>query len=419
MMEHFKHICAYLTTIGLLPVFFFAPFPYGEVQRLGLYVAGIGFVIDYIVNHRWQQWSWSRDKWAFLCFVFFYCCLWIHPLLGDQLGWLYRSKTESYLPFLIFGVVGLAGCNHTMKIEYVAATMLLGCVTMVAVLGKAMWGVPMTDGSRWLAQLNEQRIDLINSHMVVNVYCNMTLVMCAWMVFRSSWPKWTKWIFGIGAVGIIGGLTLSEGRAGQITTILILLGIILYWLIQKRYHKWILPLVAALGILAGIMWHINPHFHDYSLRDNPRLYVWSVAQSMIQEKPVLGWGIDEAREEFIRRGQNDEDFRTYYMHEYEMMARERFGEVDYTRMDPHSAFLETWMEWGVIGLIIFVLCLVLPIVYVPNRNNRVFLAMIIVVFAIQAFVGCMGRGLSPIWVPLMMFIWTYNRETEKTHENSL
>ena len=56
MIEKLKHSCAYLFTTGVLIVLFALPFPYGGLQRFGLYLAGFGFVVDYIVNQRWKGW---------------------------------------------------------------------------------------------------------------------------------------------------------------------------------------------------------------------------------------------------------------------------------------------------------------------------------------------------------------------------
>ena len=407
-MDKLKNICAYLPTIGLLLVFIALPYRYGAFQRTALYIAGIGFLIDYAVNCRWRQWTWGKDKWAYVVFILFYLCLPLRQCMAGPGDWLFHTKIESYLPFLIFGITGLMGGNRTMKLEYVAIALLLGCLSMAVVLSKGMWGVPLTPFEQWHNQLNMQRIMLINSHMIVNVYCNITLVFGLWLLTRSSVARWLKITVAVMMLGVVVGIMLSEGRIGQITMMLVFLCFVVYRLIQTHWRQWILPSLVGLALVAGVMWHLNPHYHDYSLHDNPRIYVWQVATSVIMDKPILGWGASAARSEFIQRGQNDENFCTHYMAEYEAGSQYLYGTVNYQIMHPHSAFLEACMESGIIGLVLLILCMLFPFLCLPTPDQRWFMGMCVLVYATPALVECFGIGLTPMWVPLLTFVWTYN-----------
>ena len=407
-MDKLKQLCAYLPTIGLLVAFYALPYPYGALQRTGLYIAGIGFAVDYMVNRRWQQWTWSRDKWVYVVFALFYLCMPLRQIFDPQCTWLFHTKMETYFAFLVIGVLGFAGGNRTMRPEYMAVAMLLSCVTMGVILCRAMWGVPMSDFALWQKQMGTQRVALINSHMAVNVYCNMTLVFGMWTLVRSQCAKWLKGLIGVGMAGVVIGLMISEGRAGQITLVLLAVYAIGAWLIRTQRVRWLVPGLVGIGLLAGTLWYVNPRYRNYSLTDNAREYIWPVAVEMIKEKPMFGWGVSGARQEFVHRCRNNEGVRIHYLIEYEVSSMERFGKVDYAIIHPHNAFLETWMETGVFGLLLFVLCLLLPIWLLPIGSNRRYVAACVIVFCVQGMFESMGSALPPIWIPLLTYVWAYS-----------
>jgi len=217
--------------------------------------------------------------------------------------------------------------------------------------------------------------------------------------------------------GVVMGLLLTEGRAGQITFVLLAALAIGAWLIRTKRLRWIVPGLVGVGLLAGGLWMANPHFHDYSLTDNARTYIWPVATQMIEEKPLFGWGVSGARQEFVRRGMNDEDFRIHYLLEFETSSMESFGKVNYGIIHPHNAFLETWMELGIVGLVLLVLCLLLPALWLPIGHDRWFVVACVLVFFVQGMFESMGSQLAPLWIPLLTYLWAFNYSSEQNYSN--
>lgn len=410
-MGKLKEICAYIPTVGILVALMTLALPYGSVQRIGLIVAGTGYLVDYIVNRRWQGWRWTREKWVYVVLIAFYLCIPLRELFTPVYNWLFLSKLESYLPFLVVGVMGLMGFNYTLKLEYVAGAMSLACLGLGAVLVHAMVGAQAADFLAWQAQLNEMRILYLNSHMVVNVYCNMTLIFIAWVLLESSCRSWYKWVLACVGIGIITGLVLTEGRTGQLTMMALVPVFVAARFYKRSLRKWMVPalMVALTGV--GLLWYYNPRYHTQNPEDNPRIYIWHVGTEMVKERPIAGWGVSAARDEFIRRGQEDSDFMNHYLYEFINASNERFGEVRLWIMHPHNVFLETTMELGAIGLLVFLLCLILPICLLQIGHYRWYLAACLFVFAMQAMFESMGSCLLPIWVPLLTYIWRYNAAT--------
>lgn len=410
-IEKIKQLCAYIPTVGLLMLLCALPFPYSAFQRFSLYVAGVGYILDYVLNGRWKEWHWSKEKWAFLVFIVFYLCIPIRQLCDPVCNWLFYQKIESYMPFLVIGILGFLGFNHTLKLEYVTAAMTLTCIYMAGVLAYHMAGVSVTDFHSWRYELNQTRIHHLNSHMAVNVYCNMTLVFAAWTLLESSCSRWLKGILGVLSVGIISGILISEGRTGQLTLIALLVVFVIVWFNKQAWLKWLVLAMTMLALCLGVYWYYNPRFHDSSAHDNPRLYIWKIGQKMIEEKPIVGWGVSSAREEFIRRGIEDEDFRERYLNEYEGYSMMLAGKVEYRIIHPHNVFVETAMEFGIIGAVLLLLCMVLPIGLLPIGSKRWYLAACFFVFAMQAMFESLGSCLLPMWMPLMAFIWRFNSRT--------
>lgn len=410
MMNRLKQLSAYIPSIGILLILCSLPFPYGGFQRYSLYIAGIGYLIDFGLNRRWREWRWSREKWVFLLFMAFYLCIPLWQWFDSSCTWLFHKKMETYLPFFILGLFGFLGFNRTLRLEYVSTVMVLTCLYMAGLLAYSMPDVPISDFPVWREALNETRIQTINSHMVVNVYCNMTLVFVAWSLLESSWPRWWKIVLSVLSVGIIAGILVSEGRTGQLTVMPLLVVFIITWLYKRSLFRWIPVVMTVLLVGGGLFLHYSPRYHEPSAQDNPRLYVWRVGRTMIAEKPITGWGVSSAREEFIRRGYEDEDFKMHYLLEFEGASIQWHGVINPQIIHPHSVFMETTMEFGIIGLIIFLLCLVLPPVLFPIGAQRWYLAACILVFGMQAMLECLGFCLLPIWLPLLCFIWRYNSQ---------
>jgi len=128
-------------------------------------------------------------------------------------------------------------------------------------------------------------------------------------------------------------------RAGfeiEITAIALAPAIITYSLPIERGGKW-MPDHKS-----------NPvRFIGYS--NIVRLLIWDFTISKIEEKPILGWGLDAARR---IPGGNDtvED-----------------GKIANMYLHPHNAFLQIWLELGITGAVLFLFLLVF-ISYAQKQN---------------------------------------------------
>ena len=406
IMNKLKNYITYIPAVGILMVVASLPYHYGWLQRIGLYLSGIGYICDWLLNTRWREWKWTPDKWVYVAMVAFYACIPIRQLFDSNQTWLYLYKVREYVPFLILGIMGFCQMPTRLKTEHVAWTMLASCFYMGLVLVIGVWGHQADSFTDWLKDINKTRTLLINSHMSVNYYCNIALVFGTWVLLHSRCRRWAKIITGIVMSGVVLGLLLSEGRTGQLTmlVLLLMLGGIVMW---QRYRRWLVPALSVLLLFCGSVWYFNPRYHEYSATDNPRLYIWRIGVETAKQKPLFGWGVSSARRQFVENGKADRDFCVHYMYEYERICLDRFGEVQYEIMHPHNAFLETMMELGIIGLALLLLCVGLPLCLLPIGKDKYYLAACMFVFVMQATFESFGRDLNVMWLPLMTLLWHY------------
>lgn len=397
---------AYIPAVGMLMVLASLPYHYGWVQRIGLYLAGLGYLLDAVVNTRWREWKWTADKWVYLAMIAFYVCIPVRQLFDSNEIWLYLYKLREYVPFVLLGGMGFCQMPTKLKTEHVAWTMLASCCYMGVVMLFVMWGHHAASWTDWLADLNRARTEHLNTHMSVNYYCNIALVFGVWTLLHAHCRRWVKVLTGIVMGLVVLALLLSEGRTGQLTMLVLVvaLGGVYMW---QHYRRWLLPVLGVLFLFGGAVWYFNPRYHEPSATHNPRIYIWRVGVETALEKPVFGWGVSSGRLQFVANGKADEDFCKHYMHEYEHICRDRFGEVYYDLMHPHNAFLETTIEFGLVGLLLLLLCVVLPVILIPIGNDRYYLAACIFVFVMQASFESFGRDLNPMWLPLMTVLWHY------------
>lgn len=400
-----KTIVSYIPMVGLMIVVFSLSFYYGSLQRFGLYTYVAGFFLDYALNRRWTGWRWTREKWPYLVFLLFYLCIPLRQLFDPSHIGLYDSKIDGYFPFFCIGVMGLMGIKSPLKVKYLSWVMMASCLVVSAELLWAMRTSDVSGLADWLNRAYWIRKQYIHSHMGLNLYSNIALIFGAWYILRTQSKNWSKILMGVLMLIPAALIVLSEGRIGQLTLVLMLLIMpLVYALLNRKW--WVLGMVLVALFAGTAIYEMNPRFHELSMNENPRKYIWPVAVEIIKEKPLLGWGVCSAREELITRGNKNEDYYNHYTREYQLTAPlHENGEINYQSMHPHNAFLETAMEFGLVGLVLLLLCILLPIGCSPIGRDTYFLAATTLVFVLQAMLESFGPFLLTLWIPMLTLIW--------------
>ena len=173
-----KNGVSYLPMIGLLLLVAALPFQYGWVQRTALYILGISYPIDYILNRRWQGWHWTRDKWVYVVMILLFLLTPIWQLFDPTPSTdYYQFQLHQRSAFVWVSIAGLLGFSPRLRTRDVGVVMLL---TGIYMLVTTLYGYLHCDLPIWtLRNFNYYRAHHINSHMVMNLYMNTALIFGA------------------------------------------------------------------------------------------------------------------------------------------------------------------------------------------------------------------------------------------------
>ena len=398
-----KNGVSYLPMIGLLLLVAALPFQYGWVQRTALYILGISYPIDYILNHRWQGWHWTRDKWVYVAFILFFCLIPLWQLFDPVRTYLLQFTIERYLPFLVIGICGIAGLTDRFRVDYAAWTMLAVSTAIVVYLCYTV-GFHQPDFTQWVFLFNFNRAERINTHMVVNLYFNLSLILGMFVVIYSKRPIIVRILTAIFMCPALFALLITEGRTGLLTLLLCTFVLLLYYMLFQR-RWWMLSIVAVFVVLASAIVVHNERLEQIRTTTNPRIYIWDVTVQVIMDRPVLGYGVCSAREEFVRRGLADEAFDAHYANEVRVCPKYTSqGYTHFEIMHPHNAVLETWMQFGVAGVFLLAVCLLLPLLMRLGKYQP-YLDLCVLAFAMQACFESLGNNLQPMYLCLMVVLF--------------
>ena len=385
-----------------------------ECQRIALFVWGAATVADIAVNRRYQNMKWKREKWVFGVMAVFYLCIWIWHIFEDCSSAQFFHSTDTRLPFLIFGILGLfTTLNPKIDITHIAATMLAMSVATLAYIIYDNYAFISTG----IGSINEFRENisilrhnsLRTTHIGSNVYMNCTMAMC-FIAAQLSSKKWGKALLYIGILVIYATITLSEGRAGLITANLLVIAFIGF-VIYRYCRKAIIPIVIVCVGLAGVGISKHNRLQLDMIKSEPRILIWEQAWELIKERPVLGYGVCDGRERFVTESLNNEELVKNFWDNW----MEKHPDYKAHRFHCHNVFVESALEFGIVGLLLTIALFALPIVLTKGRK-RSYIALIMLIFFIQSIFEAFTYHFQPMLFCLMVFIFVLS-ETEKLERN--
>ena len=351
-----------------------------EYQQPALILFFASTVLDIIVNKRYTT-KWENSRWVFVLMIILYSCSWVWHIFEDCNSNLFFHSTDIKLPFLAFGIIGLFGkINPKIKWSYVAVTMLVSSiVVLIAMIVNNIEYIQenITSINEFRENIARFRGNTIHTtHIEFNIFLNCTIVACFVNIIDNQ-RKWCKVLFGIGAIVIYISLFCSEGRTGFLTSN-ILFALFFLLGLYKYKPKLIIPLVAVFVVLITALAMQHNRFKPELLNKEPRLSVWAEAIDLIKEKPIMGYGTCNGRYQFVERCLNNDVLKTNFWPGW-------FAKVpDYKvhRFHCHNIFIESTLEFGIIGLLIVVGLFVLPIILTKGKIRRD-LFLFVTIFVIQ------------------------------------
>lgn len=350
-----------LNCVGMVWILLTMMFHFVELPRWFMY-GGLGlffatWLTEFVWEKRWQGFTFRLQNGYFLLFyAFFLLAVLYRP--WDTATHFERLLGYRY-PLLGFGLVGLFGLNRCYRLRWLFTAMLVIAVSIGAwILIHVPYHAEMPFAI-WQDSFALYRVAHFNAHMGFNFYLNVALVGTWYILFRDrqGLPWWALVLYTLGALFCLGLLLVSEGRTGfmmgmMFTTLLLTIELF-------RWRKWLAIVLLAAGI-SGAGWMVTHHnrVSEQSIQKELRFCYWRSAWDLIRERPILGYGISRAQEEF------SEVSMQYVEEEWRRASWEPYRQ----RLDTHNQYIQCLLETGILGLLLLLAMYIGPVV-LDNRHR--------------------------------------------------
>ena len=404
-MNNFKATINYINLSGAIYLTLSSIFYY-PYQKIGFLVFGISYLIEIFTDKKWKNITWNKSTIYYTVLAAFFLLAFVYyPFEStDKYFWHLISRR---LALLAFAVVGFLGINNKYKVSYFLNSFIISAVgTTLYLLVFRIGLTEFISNPDRQAIFNLSRIGYVNSHMDFNLYMNFAIVS-SWFLLRNKTRanKWWQTSFYVFAIILsFTVLYFSDGRVGFITGLLNMTIITIFELL--KFKKWIgYGLIIALPVFITYALKHHDRMSVSSIKNEPRLFLWKSGTDVIISKPVFGWGISNAQEQYdIKRSINATE---------EYNARWNHIKI----LHSHNQFLQTTMEFGIIGLILLLFLYVYPIITL--KGNRLFTALLLIPIIIQSFFDVVITGLNyaGIFGLILLIIFSMKRDVEIKHIN--
>lgn len=388
--------CVFLTASSLY---------YTTLQQIWFYTFFISYVLEIFIDKKWKDFQIDKSKIYFLSLLLFFLLIFIyHPF--ENSNKYFNRLVELRLVLLGFAVVGFFGVNKLYRISYLANAFIISAVIAMLYIICGIGVKEFIANPQRANLVTIFRIEHINSHIVFNSYLNIALVCCWYLIFmpKTKFKALRNLFYLFSTISIIYFLVISEGRIGIIICAISMFSISIYqlWKLNKL-------LVAGFILIAPFMvWAVVSNHKRMSkdeIVNDPRAFIWKAASEVVKKQPILGYGASRAQEEF------DASLSKYETEKFRKIWKE-------TRiMHCHNQFLQTYMEFGVIGIILLLGLISGPIV-LTEAKRKFFAFMLLFVFVSQFMTDIVitYQGFPVIFGILTLITIAIKKETSQSEE---
>ena len=402
----------------LMPSFLF---PLPDIQRWTLTIGIVSWCVDYIVHRRWIGWHFSSGKWLYLMMILFFVITPLHQLWDIPPTHFYLKHVERRIPFLVVGIMGLAGFTDKLRVRHIAFAMLvsgIACLVVILAVQHSDGHLAMHDFLHWF---NFTRHWTIASHMKFNLFMNLAVIM-GFYTLQEHLPYASKTLIGIAMTVCVSMVLMSDGRIGIITTLIIVLaqGFNILHGRHNTIKAMLLLLIVAAGVVAIVKtnWRFEPEY----VKHEPRIILWKYSIGQIRCHPIAGYGLSSLSNEFVRNAYYDPDVLQYYINspviqdllqDYICVPVADGVSLDFNIIHPHNTFLEMALEHGIIGLLLLLaLCISAVLIPIPRRA-RLCYALTLLSLLLQSMTEPINKHFHPLLICVAILVWDYGTRQDK------
>ena len=350
-----------------------------QVANFGYFLFAVPWLVWVVMSGRWRYRFRREHLLSYAMILFFVLELFYLPFEGNVY---LKSAMEKRYPLLLFALAGLFGYYEKLTLRRVVDIMaVVAVVTIVAIVMNAGLVQLVVSPERSYI-FAHSRTALVNTHMMFNFYLNVMLVGLWWIWFRCrERTLWRGVLYIVAALLAMCVLCISDGRNGLVTFLFLVFLLITVECWQR--WRWRTVGVVAFMVIVGLaIIELNPRFQQYGFQNGARNGYWRAAVELIAEKPLTGYGVNNAQEEFDKVNMK---YQTDGMADYWFKRKEcRF-------IDTHNQFLQTTLEFGLIGLLLLLSLYVLPIVS-TSGERRPLMAILMLICGVQSMTDMFITG---------------------------
>lgn len=374
-----------------------------ELQETAYFLFFGSYVAEIFTDKKWNKLQLTKTTIYFLLILIYFLLVFFYRPF-EQSDHYFKFLIEKRYPLLGFSIVGFLGVNNLYKLKYFVNTIIITSISIIIYLVFFKVGISAFIGNTNLFNLS--RNELVNSHMVFNFYLNSSIVGI-WYLLSNNW-KTTHWLykhFLILCIPIfILTLSISEGRTGFGVGLLVsvIIAFVELWKRKKTMgilFLFIIPWAVALLVSS------HQRMTKESILNEPRFFLWQSGLHVVKESPLMGHGMSKAQVKY------DSAREIYQTEDYKNQWKES------KHLDSHNQYLQSWMEFGIIGL-----ALVLYIYFAPyflvSRKRKNLALFLLLLYSFQSFFDMFITGqFSAFFCLWMLFLLRTGTKTGNLTED--
>ena len=231
------------------------------------------------------------------------------------------------------------------------------------------------------------------------MYLLLSCIFCIHIISEKLYQrKWIKQVLWVLLIFFLLCIFLVQSKNVIIFSVMIPLIFIFRFVIKKK--KWKSGFFALMILFAGlfVVFTFVPNLQDRFVRmynsmtgnkaeDDPgtsyRLAAWKLSIDLIKEKPVLGNGIGQGKELLTSKLKSDDS-----------------STLTHRTLDSHSQILTTWIETGLLGLVILLFMFIRIILKGYQKRN-----LLLILFSCLVFFSCLTESMFETQAGVLFFVF--------------
>ncbi len=359
----------YINLFSFLSIAAASIYTYSYVMKISYYVFFISYLIEIFIEKKWETIKFDK-KTVYFSIIFIFFLLAPISSLFDNTPVYVKYLLERRLPLLGFSIVGLFGLNKLYNIMYLFKTLIISSFVAIVYLIFFRIGINEYIKNTLRADLfQECRIKYVHGHMMFNFYLNISIIGI-WYILSTTWKKTSSIIISLYIIIFVlfmYVLLISEGRTGFTEAFVLIFAMAFFQLWKLKRKAAIVLLILMPFVLYSAISHHRRVNKDY-VEIEPRFFFCETALHLIKQKPFLGYGLSNAQEKFDTE-------RVKYQSEYFRIWSQKINNVD-----SHNQYLQTTLEFGLVGLLLLLLIYYFPFSMV-NSSRITLLSLFVVLYS--------------------------------------